>query len=99
MHAQHMMHGAMMQQDAAPKAAPVKDSRQVVHFPVRLREHTLANMRDHLLALQQIQEALAKQEFDQAGDIAEQRLGMSSMGLHGARRRFDRVVERAALGK
>ena len=49
-----------------------------------MRSHTLTNMRDHLLALQQIQEALAKQEFDAAADIAEQRLGMSSLALHGA---------------
>ena len=81
-HAMHMQH---MAQGAAPaKQAPAKDSRQVVRFPTQLREHTLANMRDHLLALQQIQEALAKQEYDQAGDIAEQRLGMSSLALHGA---------------
>lgn len=61
-----------------------EDARQTVHFPKALREHTLANMRDHLLALQQIQEALAREEYDKAGDIAEQRLGMTSLGLHGA---------------
>lgn len=60
------------------------DSRQVVHFPEAMRDHILANMRDHLLALQQIQSALARQDFDQASDIAEHRLGMSSLGLHGA---------------
>ena len=41
-------------------------------------------MRDHLLALQQIQEALAGGKEDLAGRIAEQRLGMSSLGLHEA---------------
>jgi hypothetical protein len=60
------------------------DGRVIVHFPQELRDHTLANMRDHLLALQQIQEALAVQDFDNAGEIAERRLGMSAMGLHGA---------------
>lgn len=60
------------------------DARQVVRFPEDLRAHTLANMRDHLLALQEIQEALARQEFERAGDIAEQRLGMTAMKLHGA---------------
>lgn len=83
--AMHMQHHA--QQPApvakAPQAMP-KDTRQAVYFPKMLREHTLTNMRDHLLALQEIQEALAKQEYDKAGDIAEQRLGMSSLGLHGA---------------
>lgn len=80
--AMHMQHHA---QPAAPaaKAAP-KDARQAVHFPKALREHTLANMRDHLLALQEIQAALAQQEYDKAADIAEQRLGMSSLSLHGA---------------
>ncbi len=65
-------------------SASAADARQVVRFPEDLRAHTLANMRDHLLALQEIQAALAKQEFDQAGDIAEQRLGMTAMKLHGA---------------
>lgn len=64
--------------------AHLKDTRQAVHFPKTLREHTLTNMRDHLLAFQQIQEALAKQDYDLAGDIAEQRLGMTSLSLHGA---------------
>lgn len=86
-HMQHMMqdHDGLAQQSSSINAqAPVVDGRQIVHFPTQLREHTLANMRDHLLALQQIQEALGKQEFDRAGDIAEQRLGMSSLTLHGA---------------
>ena len=77
----HMQHHA---QPPAQKQAAPKDTRQAVYFPKALREHTLANMRDHLLALQEIQEALAKQEYDRAGDIAEQRLGMSSLSLHGA---------------
>ena len=71
----HMQHLAQAAQ---------KDTRQVVNFPKELREHTLANMRDHLLALQEILDALAKQEYDRAGDIAERRLGMSSLQLHGA---------------
>lgn len=49
-----------------------------------LREHTLANMRDHLLALQKIQSALARSDYERAADVAENRLGMSSLGLHGA---------------
>ncbi len=80
-HAMHQQHQA--QAAKATRAAP-KDTRQAVYFPKTLREHTLANMRDHLLALQEIQEALSKQEYDKAGDIAEHRLGMSSLALHGA---------------
>lgn len=66
------------------QGASVEDTRPVVHFPPELRVHTLANMRDHLLTLSEIQEALSKGWFDKAGEIAEQRLGMSSLKLHGA---------------
>jgi hypothetical protein len=85
-HAMHNQHMMQEQQATQPKSAAMtmKDTRQVVHFPAQLRTHVLANMRDHLLALQQIQTALSKEEFDEAGNIAEARLGMSSMALHGS---------------
>jgi hypothetical protein len=60
------------------------DARQAVAFPRSLKEHELANMRDHLLTLSRIQDHLARHEFDRAADLAEKRLGMSSFGLHGA---------------
>jgi hypothetical protein len=60
------------------------DRRVLVTFPAELREHTLANMRDHLLALQEIQAALATGNYDQASTVAEQRLGMTSLTAHGA---------------
>lgn len=62
----------------------VADARVPVKFPAALRDHTLSNMRDHLLALAQIQEALSKGSFDAAGKVAEERLGMTSLKLHGA---------------
>jgi len=65
-------------------ATPTTDMRQLVEFPAPLRVKELANMRDHLLTLQQIQEALGSAEFEKAADLAEQRLGMSSFKLHGA---------------
>jgi hypothetical protein len=65
-------------------ADPIVDTRQMVYFPNQLRERTLANMRDHLLSLQQVHEALSTLDYDKAADIAEHRLGMSSLGLHGA---------------
>jgi len=77
--AQHPGHG----EHAAPPAAP-HDGRQAVEFPEPMRTHTLANMRDHLLALQEIQQALADAAYDRAADIAEKRLGMTSLQLHGA---------------
>jgi hypothetical protein len=61
-----------------------RDTRMPVAFPDMMKTHTLANMRDHLLALAEIQDRLARGAYDQASDIAEQRLGMSSLALHGA---------------
>lgn len=60
------------------------DDRTKVDFPPMMRDHMLGNMRDHLTALQEITASLAAGEYDQAADIAESRLGMSSMALHGA---------------
>lgn len=60
------------------------DSRQLVKFPEPMRLHTISSMRDHLLALQEIDVALSQNAFDKAASIAEQRLGMSSLELHGA---------------
>ena len=65
-------------------ASAPPDSRQFVKFPAPLVEHTLANMRDHLQSLQEIQSHLAMGNTDVAAKIAETRLGMSSLGLHGA---------------
>jgi len=68
----------------AVHSAPVTDSRELVTFPEPLRAKELANMRDHLLTVSRIQEYLSRHEFDQAAKLAEDRLGMSSFGLHGA---------------
>jgi hypothetical protein len=64
--------------------ASAPDTRLLLRFPDEMRQHTLSNMRDHLLALAQIQEYLSKGEMDRAGQVAEQRLGMSSLKDHGA---------------
>ncbi len=66
----------------APHAAP--GGRVAVDFPEPLRAHTLANMRDHLLALGEIQQALADGAYDRAAHTAETRLGMTSLAAHGA---------------
>jgi hypothetical protein len=68
----------------ARQAAAPGDKRQLVEFPQQLRSHTLTNMRDHLAALGEMQDALAQGQFDRAADVAEQRLGMSSLRTHGA---------------
>jgi cytochrome c556 len=65
-------------------AAPAADTRQAVEMPATMRSHMLANMRDHLAALSEIQSALAAGKYEHAADVAEQRIGMSSLERHGA---------------
>jgi hypothetical protein len=60
------------------------DGRKTVQLPDMMREHMLSNMRDHLLALEEITRYLATQQYNKAAEIAESRLGMSSLELHGA---------------
>jgi hypothetical protein len=68
----------------APALAAGPDARQLVQMPEPMRAHMLANMRDHLLAITEIQRALGAGDLEQAASIAESRVGMSSLGLHGA---------------
>jgi hypothetical protein len=63
---------------------PAGDSREMVQMPDDIVQPMLANMRDHLLALQEIQSAMGRDKLDDAARIAEERLGMSSLSLHGA---------------
>jgi hypothetical protein len=60
------------------------DTRVAIDMPAMMRTHMLASMRDHLTAIQEIQSSLAAGEYDVAADIAEKRLGMSSLQSHGA---------------
>jgi len=68
----------------ARPAAGNGDERIFVHFPDAMRQQTLSNMRDHLLAIAEIQEALALGALDRAAGISEKRLGMTSLAAHGA---------------
>ena len=69
----------------APGAAgDAADGRELVRFPADMRTHTLANMRDHLATLERINAALAASEYDRAAELAEKRLGMTSLEAHGA---------------
>lgn len=65
-------------------AALAADARQPVKMPVPMQQHMLSNMRDHVRVLHEIHVALAEGKLDQAADVAEQRLGMSSLESHGA---------------
>jgi hypothetical protein len=61
-----------------------QDSRVLVRLPEPMQEHMLGNMRDHLVTLNEIIGNVADGKFDEAAKLSEQRLGMSSLGLHGA---------------
>jgi hypothetical protein len=67
-------------------ALAAEDTRQLVPMPEMMQTHMLANMRDHLSTLHEIMAALSADDLDAAADIAERRLGMSSMEAHGASR-------------
>jgi hypothetical protein len=60
------------------------DERQLVQLPEMMQQHMMSNMRDHLTAVNEILIAMGNGELDKAAEIAEQRLGMSSLELHGA---------------
>ncbi len=65
-------------------ARAAEDSRQLVKLPPMMQKHMLANMRDHLVAIEQMLALLAQGKTDELAEIAEKRLGMSSMSSHGA---------------
>lgn len=68
----------------AAQSASAEDSRQQVQLPPQMQTHMLANMRDHLAAIETMTRLLAEGEYDKAADTAEARLGMSAMAAHGA---------------
>jgi len=66
------------------KAPAEGDARTMVSLPEPMRQHMLANMREHLRSLQEITAALSTGAYDKAADIAESRLGLTSLDAHGA---------------
>lgn len=75
--------GCLMMPAAVPASA-AEDGRELVSMPAPMQAHMLANMRDHLLALDGMLAALARGDVNEAGRIAESRIGMSSLDDHGA---------------
>ena len=64
--------------------ALAEDSRQLVTLPDHMRDHMMGSMRDHLTSLQTITRDLSEGRYDEAADVAETHLGMSSLEGHGA---------------
>ena len=60
------------------------DSRELVKLPEMMQKHMMSNMRDHLKTINEILIHLSNNEMDKAASIAENRIGMSSLGSHGA---------------
>lgn len=69
---------------SASQAQQAQDPRELVKLPAPLQEHMLGNMRDHLATLNAILGDVADGKYDAAAKVAEARLGMSSLSLHGA---------------
>ncbi|MDH5601807.1 MAG: hypothetical protein OEY78_10950 [Gammaproteobacteria bacterium] len=61
-----------------------EDKRQLVKLPEMMQSHMMSNMRDHLVAINEILLNMENGELDKAAEIAESRLGMSSLESHGA---------------
>jgi hypothetical protein len=68
---------------AVALTARAEDTRKRVELPP-MQAHMLANMRDHLVALETITRQLAEGRYEAAAETAEGRLGMSAMRAHGA---------------
>ena len=65
-------------------SAADNDTRQLVQLPKMMQEHMMSNMRDHLAAINEILTYMGNGDPDMAAEVAEQRLGMSSLQSHGA---------------
>lgn len=61
-----------------------EDPRQLVELPEMMQQHLMTNMRDHLVVINEILIHLASEEMDEAADLTESRLGMSSLKSHEA---------------
>jgi len=80
---QHMQQMAPPAGGASPHAS-ASDGRELVRMPEPMQEHMLGNMRDHLVTLNGMLGEIADGKLDAAAKLAEQRLGMSSLGAHDA---------------
>ena len=60
------------------------EERRLVQLPERMQQHMMSNMRDHLVAINEILIKMANGDFEKAAEVAEYRLGMSSLESHGA---------------
>lgn len=69
------------------------DSRNLIQVPKDIQMKMLANMRDHIVALDEIIKAVQKGNYENANDIAEFRLGWSSLMRLGDQKVADHWVK------
>jgi hypothetical protein len=60
------------------------DARRLVQLPEMMQQHMMSNMRDHLVAINEILISMTNGDFEKSAEVAEYRLGMSSLESHGA---------------
>lgn len=60
----------------------VADDRNQAELPGHVSKHLMSTMRDHLNVLEEITFLLSEYKFEQAADLAEKRLGMSTVEIH-----------------
>ncbi len=66
----------------ASTAAFAEDSRQLAQLPPAAQETLRQEMLDNLLAVNEVLGLVGAGKFAEAGEIAERKLGVSSMGKH-----------------
>lgn len=71
----------------AQDPAATEDARQLIAMPPIARTVMREDMIDHLGALNEILGLMAADKLKEAGDVAEKRMGRSTMGKHAARTR------------
>ena len=70
--------------DNSEQQAQAADHRQLVEMPVQTQQLMRKDMQDHLAAMSEIFGYLADNNFAVAAEVAEKRMGKSSMGKHRA---------------
>ena len=80
----HHLYLAALIAGSSTSATAANDPRVAVALPEMMQQHMLANMRDHLAAINEILLQLGRGDLEQAAETAEYRLGMSSLENHGA---------------
>jgi hypothetical protein len=80
----HYLYFAVLITSLPGNSVASNDTRVLVELPEMMQQHMLANMRDHLNAINEILVYLGNGELEKAAETAEYRLGMSSLESHGA---------------